>query len=159
MILGILFLLAYLIPGLYIARGMYSEQIRQIRNTPVNVVPPKPQRPRITMNEMLHTSSGRGCSILNSATKQACNCRYRDEWVQLKNDWKDYEEWTHNYGHIKNGVPRQPSPNALMCYGAVPAWPLFLAGMFITGGTKNIPDYREIERLERETFPEYKEII
>jgi len=147
-------LFAYSVPGFVLARGMYAEQLREIRQKPVVVVPPQPPRPRIKLTEMLHVSGSYGstigrCSILDSA-KRACNCRYRDEWIELKNGWTDYNEWHQKYGRITNGVVSEPTVNMTPIYLAVPGWPIVAGSMFIKGGAKGIPDYRAIERMENE---------
>jgi hypothetical protein len=133
-----------------LARGMYARELKSINSAPVQVVPPQPKRPRITLNEMLHQSGASfKCSILKT-NYSSCNCKYRRDWEDLKNAWLDYNEWRDTYGHIKNGVVEMPTVNMLPIYLAVPGWPVVGAGMFIKGGASNIPNYHEIERMERE---------
>lgn len=147
--LMLLLIIPYLVPGLFLARGIYSEQIREIRSKPITIVPPKPKRPQIKVSELLHDSSSiKKCSILLDG-KRACNCRSRDEWIELKNAWMDYQDWCNKYARLENGVERMPEPDMAEVYMAVPFWPIYMVGMFIKGGVKNIPDFREIERLER----------
>lgn len=163
MFILLVLLIPYMIPGLWLARGMYAEQVREIRSSPApkvlkSKIPPKPKRPEITLSEMLHISSGKGCSALRVGVDMACNCKYRDEWVALKNAWLDYKEWTREYGHIDPAtyVEKEPTPNMKAIYMAVPFWPLVGMAMYIKGGAKNIPDYREIERYESELNEDLK---
>jgi hypothetical protein len=147
--------LVYLAPGLVLARGMYGEQVRAIRNAPpveVGVIPPKPKRPDLKLGEMLHTTYPTKCALLRDSASNACTCKYRSQWVRLKNEWLDYNEWVREYGHKDPSKisAKPPSPNMKAIYGSVPVWPLVMAGMYIKGGAKNIPDYREIERQEAE---------
>lgn len=134
----------YTVPGFYFARGHYSEQVRALNNAPSARIPPKPERPPYRLDEMLHV---RGCEVIKKNI--ACNCKYRDDWVKLKNDWIDYDEWTYKWSRYED---KKPGPSIGSAMEIVPIWPLFLATRFVTGGAKNIPDYREIERMEREVL-------
>jgi len=147
-VLVVILLLIYLAPGLYFARSYYSNEIRTFRSTPKQLVPPKPERPRISIHEMLHTSSPIKCGLLKGHA--ACSCRYREDWIELKNDWADYTEWVVNYGHIKDGVTHIDEPSIGKAFSVIPAWPVYKVMQFITAGAKAIPDYREIERMEEE---------
>lgn len=155
MTLLILFLIIpYLIPGIFLARGIYSEQIKQIRSAPVAIAPPKPERPDIRLSEMLHTSSPVKCALLKNdrltgTLYSACTCKYRDDWIKLKNQWIDYDEWQTKFGRYEVTAQSEPVPKMLPVYSAIPFWPFVMASKFIKGGAKTIPDYREIERLEK----------
>lgn len=159
MIFVVLFMIAYMAPGMFMARGLYSEQIRETNSKPVQVVPPKPKRPEIKVNELLHDGFGR-CNLTRKESRKGstCTCSSRNEWIALKNAWLDYEEWFSNYSHIRNGVVRAPEPNMRFVYATIPLWPVFMIMRFITGGAKNIPNYREIERLEMENNMALKEL-
>lgn len=148
----LLLLIPYLFPGLVLARGMYSEQVKEIRSGDHGpVVPPKPPRPRITLAEQLHVAgpANKRCHVLSSTTGKTCNCSYREEYLDIKNGWIDYDEWISKYGHIRNPSDKQRTPNMTPIYMAIPFWPLAGMAMYVKGGAKNIPDYRAIERLER----------
>lgn len=147
MLLWLIFMMLWMAPGAVLARGMYSEAVREIQSKPVQVVPPKPPRPEYKLSEQLHSVQPKRCQALVGG---GCNCRHRDDWLRMKNAWLDYDEWNHQYGHIKNGVLNEPKVKMLPIYTAVPAWPLMLIALYIKGGAKNIPDYRQIEQMEQE---------
>lgn len=154
-IIFLILLIPYLVPGLWLARGMYGEQMRAIRSSPIEVmsIPTKPERPEITMMEMLHATKPRKCNSIDASNgTRTCNCLHRSEWVSLKNAWADYNEWDEKYGHLDPTkiTNKQPHPKMLPIYSAVPLWPLFAMAMYVKGGAKNIPDFRDIERLEHE---------
>jgi hypothetical protein len=154
---AIIFLMVWCLPGLYLARGLYSSAIRELNNKPVTVVPPKPERPKMRLEDTLHragTGIGNKCGYIESNARKACNCNRREEWLNLKNAWIDYNEWVSNYGHIKNGVAEMPKPNMKPIYAAVPLWPIALGVLFIQGGAKKIPNYYEIEQLQNDIFKE-----
>lgn len=140
-------IIPYLIPGLMLARGMYAEQIRAIRSgTKNNSIPPEPPRPRIKLSEVLHDTAGRGRCQRHLSTRYSCNCSSREEWINIRNAWIDYDDWQSNWAYKK---PKADSVNMTPIYISTVFWPIAIMGMYIKGGAKNIPDFREIERLEQ----------
>lgn len=150
LIFTIMFII-YMIPGLFVSRALYASRVREISAKPVTVVPPKPKRPEVELSEMLHVSSpnSQRCQRLDYRGS-ACTCQYRDEWIKVKNAWIDYDEWMHEYSHIKNGVVAIPEAKVNLL--TVPFWPLILTSQFIQGGAKNIIKPGEIEALERHAY-------
>lgn len=146
----VIFMAVYAVPGLFLARGIYAQAAREIASRPVQVIPPKPERPKYKLSEMLHATSPKRCNAIVANSNNVCDCKYRRDWENLKNGWMDYEEWNRKYGHIKNGVSAEPEVNMGEIYWSVIGWPLVAGTLFIKGGAKNIPDYRAIERLENE---------
>jgi hypothetical protein len=107
------------------------------------------------MNEMLHDSSAhKTCALLRKGTEKriACNCSYRQEWIENKNAWYEYNNWE------PEAAPKDDPEPPKVPVLAVPFWPAYLALRFITAGAKNIPDYRYIERLDELHFPDTKEL-
>jgi hypothetical protein len=146
-------LVIWSIPGFYLARGHYSEQVKALRSNPRPIKPKteKPKRPDISVEEMLHATTPTRCALLKTGGPQACNCKYRADWIRLKNEWIDYHEWQRGeYSGSHEDMIAEPSLSRSL--GIIPAWPVFLAIRFITGGADKIPDYREIERLEQEVL-------
>lgn len=148
------FVIVYLIPGFYLARGMYGQAARAIASNPQQVVPVCPPRPQIKVDELLHNGYPRKCNLVKTKDEgrvgSTCTCSSRDEWIELRNGWIDYNDWQNKYGSIVGATHKPTSVNMLPIYASVPAWPLVAGGMFIKGGAKNIPDYRAIERMENE---------
>lgn len=149
------FLTIYMAPGAYLARSLYSEKVKAIRTGPPRapILPPRPERPEVKVNELLHTSGPvKKCSMLETSTR-ACNCSTRTEWLNTKNAWVNYNEWNEKYGEtqrkIDAGVYSNTSISMVPVYLAIPFWPLVGVSRFVQGGVKNIPDYREIERMEK----------
>lgn len=149
-------IMAYLTPGFYLARGMYGQAARQIASKSHKVIPNPPPRPEIKVGELLHTggSFSRRCNLVKDKSEgrvgDTCTCDSREEWIKLRNGWIDYNDWNRKYGDVRGATFKEPTVNMLPIYASVPAWPVVAGGMFIKGGAKNIPDYREIERMENE---------
>lgn len=144
-------LIAYCVPGLFVARGLYTKQVKAINAQPATVVPPKPPRPRIKVDEMLHQKGPtKTCNLHDGDYAYSCNCKWRNQWIELKNQWIDYNGWMKEWGHVKNGVSAMPEPDLKKCLLSVPGWPVVMAASFIKNGAKNIPDYAYIERMENE---------
>jgi hypothetical protein len=137
--------------GLPMARNKYTAAVRELYSKPMQIVPKQPDRPKIKLEEMLHRSAPKKCSLLDDTRMAAaCDCAYREDWIQLRNDWLDYNEWKRDYGHIKNGVTEEPKISMFPILMTVPGWPVIKAIDYIKADAKRIPNPVEIERLEKE---------
>lgn len=145
----ILGIVAWMTPGAFIGRNLYAREVRKINAKPVTIIPPKPKRPEIKEDEMLHVSAPVKCSYLRFSD-YSCNCKFRADWIKLKNDWIDYNEWIVKYGHIKDGVVNPPTVSMSKIYASVPLWPLALLVLFIQSGAPEKIDYDELARVERQ---------
>ena len=148
LVFALMILAAWMVPGAVLARGIYSSEVKAIRSKPVQIVPPRPERPLFETRELLH-DTGRVRCQMHEGKARSCNCSSRNEWAANRKAWRDYYEWENEYGHIKNGVVNAPTVNTTKVYSAILFWPPVLIAMYVQGGAESIPDYREIERMEK----------
>lgn len=141
--------MVYMVPGLFVARSEYAKQVRAHgKAEPRVILPPKPPRPEYKMSEFLHQKTPFMCSLLKeNKGYKACNCKYRDDWVDMKNQWLDYDEWMENYGHLESQASTVKA--ATVPLAAVPFWPVYFAKSFIEKGAVGIPDYKAVAEADR----------